>query len=97
LETAWEALEDAGCAPGRIEGRAGIWAGASLSTYLLHAIGTDERLFRSLYTDEMPLIVGNGADFLATRVAYKLGLTGPATTVQTACSTSLVALHQACQ
>ncbi|MCF6526028.1 polyketide synthase, partial [Streptomyces sp. JJ36] len=95
LETAWEALEDAGCAPGRMEGRAGIWAGASPSTYLLsHLAGNPDAAH---LIAELPTQLGNGADFLATRVAYKLGLTGPAMTVQTACSTSLVALHQACQ
>ncbi|WP_438487968.1 type I polyketide synthase [Streptomyces sp. S186] len=97
LETSWSALEDAGYAPGRVDGRVGVYAGSSISTYLLHAVGSDPELFRALFADELPLILGNGADFLATRVAYKLGLNGPAMTVQTACSTSLVALHHACQ
>jgi acyl transferase domain-containing protein len=98
LETAWAAMEDAGYAPSRIDGRVGVYAGASLSTYLLHAIGGNPDLLKSFYSmDDMSLLLGTSGDFLATRTAYKLGLTGPATTVQSACSTSLVAIHQACQ
>ncbi|MFD7997539.1 beta-ketoacyl synthase N-terminal-like domain-containing protein, partial [Streptomyces mexicanus] len=97
LQTAWHALEDAGHA-GRTDGvRVGVYAGASISTYLLQAIGANPGLLQSVYMDDMPLLIGNSGDFLATRVAYKLGLSGPALTVQTACSTSLVALHHACQ
>ncbi|WP_438487966.1 type I polyketide synthase [Streptomyces sp. S186] len=95
LETSWSALEDAGYAPGRIDARVGVYAGASPSTYLLTHIARDPSAAELI--GDMQTQLGNGADFLATRVAYKLGLNGPAMTVQTACSTSLVALHQACQ
>ncbi|WP_424184825.1 beta-ketoacyl synthase N-terminal-like domain-containing protein [Actinokineospora sp. G85] len=98
LEVAWSALEDAGIAPSRAAGRVGVYAGASLSTYLLWAVGGDPALLQSFYAmDDLSLLLGTSGDFVATRIAYKLGLTGPATTIQTACSTSLVAIHNACQ
>jgi acyl transferase domain-containing protein len=94
LECAWEALEDAGCDPGRFPGLVGVFAGCSLSRYML-AVHGDPDMARAL--DPFQLTVANDKDFLATRVSYKLGLEGPAFTVQTACSTSLVAVHLACQ
>jgi phthiocerol/phenolphthiocerol synthesis type-I polyketide synthase E len=94
LECAWEALEDAGCDPSRFPGLVGVFAGSSLSRYML-AVNADPDL--GPYLDPYQLTVGNDKDFLATRVSYKLGLEGPAFTVQTACSTSLVAVHLACQ
>lgn len=96
LECAWEALEDAGHDPARdphVTG--GVFAGASLSTYLLyliHPAGPSAGL-----SADLQLLVGNDKDYLATQVAYKFGLRGPALSVQTACSTSLVAVHLACQ
>lgn len=94
LECAWEALERAGYDPGRYRGRIGVYAGATLNTYLLAT-----RLFTqiSLLGDPVSTIVGSDKDFLATRVSYKLNLRGPSVTIQTACSTSLVAVHMACQ
>jgi amino acid adenylation domain-containing protein/FkbM family methyltransferase len=95
LECAWEAMEDAGHEPGRGAGRVGVFAGAGLNTYLFRNVlpslpGTDSvRTYQSLF--------GNDKDFLSTRAAYRLGLRGPAVTVQTACSTSLVAIHLACR
>ncbi len=94
LECAWEALEDAGCDPARFPGLVGVFAGSSLSRYML-AVHADPDLGPTL--DPYQLAIGNDKDFLATRVSYKLGLEGPAFTVQTACSTSLVAVHLACQ
>ena len=94
LECAWEALERAGYAPGRSRGSTvGVYAGASVNTYLPRPEGHRA----SASPDGYEWLLGNGQDFLATRVSYKLGLTGPAVTVQTACSTSLVAVHSACQ
>jgi amino acid adenylation domain-containing protein len=93
LETAWEALEDAGCDPQRYLGSIGVFAGANLSTYLLCN-------FNARFANTMPgvpLMLANDKDYLATRVSYKLNLRGPSMTVQTACSTSLVAIHVACQ
>jgi acyl transferase domain-containing protein/thioesterase domain-containing protein len=91
LECAWSALEASGYAPRGTPIRAGVYGGAPFSTYLLSNLlpaASDRAALDAL---------GFAADFLATRVAYKLGLTGPAMTVQTACSTSLVAIHLACQ
>ena len=101
LECASEALEDAGCVPGVYDGTIGVWAGSSLNTYLLHNLcGTraeTDRLTRSYQVGDYPTLAGNDKDFLATRVSYKLNLTGPSLSVGTGCSTSLVAVAQACQ
>ncbi len=93
LECAWEALESAGYASGNDRGgaSAGVYAGASFSGYLGHLAAQG-----ALAGAGNPLM-GNDKDFLATRVSYKLNLRGPSLTVQTACSTSLVAVHLACQ
>ncbi|MCL4180304.1 MAG: type I polyketide synthase [Verrucomicrobia bacterium] len=100
LECAWEALEDAGYDPIGGLGNAGVFAGCSLNTYLLgHVFGRDEvkaRFLQVFQADGYNLLVGNDKDYLATRVAYKLNLRGPALTIQTGCSTSLVAICQAC-
>jgi phthiocerol/phenolphthiocerol synthesis type-I polyketide synthase E len=97
LECAWEALEDAGHDPARFDGRIGAYAGQSMNTYLLYNAMRDPSIVQSFYLDYMPMMISANDDFLATRLAYKLDLRGPAMTVQTACSTSLVAIHQACQ
>ncbi|HVG10762.1 MAG TPA: SDR family oxidoreductase [Thermoanaerobaculia bacterium] len=92
LEESWKALEDAGIDPARPPGRIGVFAGTGMSTYLLaHVYPNRERL------DAYQAAVANDKDFLATRVAYKLDLRGPGLTIQTACSTSLVAVCVACQ
>jgi len=100
LEVAWEALEDAACDPERYPGAIGLFAGLSLNTYLLANLCTDRQYVENLVTSyqlgEFQTILGNDKDFLTTRVAYKLNLRGPVMTVQTACSTSLVAVAQAC-
>jgi acyl transferase domain-containing protein/thioesterase domain-containing protein len=91
LECAWEALESAGYDSARYTGAIGVFAGAGFSMYLQssqHFMGA---------ADEYQAAIGNHHDFLATRVSYKLNLTGPSMTIQTACSTSLVAVHLACQ
>ncbi|HEX7185752.1 MAG TPA: amino acid adenylation domain-containing protein, partial [Thermoanaerobaculia bacterium] len=95
LEVAWEALEDAGHEPATAGRSVGVFAGTALSTYLLYHLAQDEEVRRS--ADPVQLLIANGADSLATRVSYKLGLEGPSYTVQSACSTSLVAVHHACQ
>lgn len=92
LELAQEALEHAACDPDRYPGRIGVFAGCALNTYY-----TDVGLNAQLTKDYIPTLLGNDKDFLATRISYKLNLTGPSITVQTACSTGLVALHLACQ
>jgi amino acid adenylation domain-containing protein len=101
LETAWHALEDAAYDPARFSGAVGVYAGLSLNTYLLTNLCSDPAVRLALtqnhQTGELPTLLGNDKDFLTTRVAYKLNLRGPAMTVQCACSTSLVAVAQACQ
>lgn len=95
LECAWEALEHAGYAGG-YDGVAGIFAGAGLNTYLLRSLTTREDADLS-GSAGFQTFIASDKDFLATRVAYKLNLKGPALAVQTACSTSLVAVVLACQ
>jgi phthiocerol/phenolphthiocerol synthesis type-I polyketide synthase E len=98
LEESWRALEDAGIDPARPSGhpgRIGVFAGTGMSSYLLdHVYPNRERLDAA---GEYQAGLANDKDFLATRVAYKLDLRGPGLTVQTACSTSLVAVCVACQ
>ncbi|HLL47351.1 MAG TPA: type I polyketide synthase, partial [Longimicrobiaceae bacterium] len=94
LECAWEALESAGYAPGSCPGSVGVYAGSSPSGYS-RRVGASEELRDSV--GEYQALLGNDKDHLATRVAYKLDLRGPAVSVQTACSTSLVAVHLACR
>ena len=95
LECAWHALEDAGCDPARYSDEIGVFAGAGRNTYFQHNISGDELFQETL--DDYQIIIGSEDDYLATRVAFKLNLRGPAITVQTACSTSLVAVHMACR
>src|SRR6185295_18362975 len=94
LECAWEALEDAGHTPRRFDGAIGIYGGCFMTRYLIN-LYTNEAFTKSPmayfarnYTDK---------DFLTGHVTYLLNLRGPAVTIQTACSTSLVATHMACQ
>ena len=95
LECAWEALEHAGYDPSRCPGRVGIFGGVARNTYLLETLRRDPAFLDSV--DEYSGLLGSERDFPVTRVAYKLGLRGPAVNVQTACSTSGVAVHLACQ
>jgi phthiocerol/phenolphthiocerol synthesis type-I polyketide synthase E len=94
LECAWAALENAGYAPGAPHRSIGVFGSASSSGYLQMLLSSPEILAN---TDVFQLTFANEKDYLATRVAYKLGLEGPSFTVQTACSSSLVAVHLACQ
>ena len=100
LEIAWEALETAGHDPAAYNGRIGVFAGSSPNSYLLRNVLADRsavlRYTSDYQTGSYQTLLGAGSDFLATRVAYKLDLRGPALTVVTACSTSLVAVAQAC-
>ena len=95
LECSWQALEHAGYDALRYQGPIGVYAGAGPNTYLLFNLNSNRDLIESVgYYQAM---LGSGGDFLATRISYKLNLTGPSLTVQTACSTSLVAVHLAAQ
>jgi len=94
LECAWAALESAGYDPQGVTVRTGVYAGATVSTYLLfHLIGNPQ----TAAADPLQVIIGNAGDALTTRVSYKLNLKGPSHSLQCACSTSLVAVHTACQ
>jgi phthiocerol/phenolphthiocerol synthesis type-I polyketide synthase E len=95
LEAAWAAMEDAGYA-GDCAGRAvGVYAGAGMNGYLLRQIWANPAFVALVGAYQ--IMVGNDKDFLATRVSYRLDLRGPSVTVQTACSTSLVAVVVACR
>jgi len=95
LECAWEALENAGYDAERYEGAIGVYAGVGVNSYLLNNLMANPAQLGAAVS--LPVAIGNDKDFLSTRVSYKLNLRGPAFTVQTACSTSLVAAHLACQ
>ena len=96
LECAWEALEDAGHPPQGFDGSIGVFAGSGMNTYLIHNLLANRRLLESAGLFQLKQ-TGNDKDVLATRVSYQLDLRGPSINVQTACSTSLVAIHLACQ
>jgi acyl transferase domain-containing protein len=99
LECAWEALESAGYDPDAYPGLIGLYAGLSLNSYLLFNLSSQpdfaERFAASYPVGSYETLFGNDKDFLTTRVAYRLNLRGPCVTVQTACSTSLVAIVHA--
>ena len=91
LEVAWEALEDAGMAPGALAGsRGGVFLGLSNSDY-------SRMVFADPRAPDTSAATGNNPSVAAGRIAYLLGLQGPAMVVDTACSSSLVALHLAVQ
>ena len=94
LECAWEALEHAGYDTERFGGLVGVYSGIKLTTYLWN-IYSNPALLASV--GELNAQIANDRDYVATRVSYKLGLGGPSINVQSACSTSLVAVHLACQ
>lgn len=93
LQACWLALEDAGYRPDASPGIVGVYGAVGANQYLYH-LSAHTHLAKDV--DAFQLKLGNDKDFLATRVAYKLGLSGPAVSVQTACSSSLVAIHEAC-
>jgi acyl transferase domain-containing protein/acyl carrier protein len=93
LECADEALECSGHDPDRFEGLVGVYGGSGVNTYLM-------RILAQPWGDaaqNLNSTLGNDKDYLCTRVSYKLNLRGPSVCVQSACSTSLVAVHLACQ
>ncbi|HYN84433.1 MAG TPA: type I polyketide synthase [Pyrinomonadaceae bacterium] len=95
LEASSDALERAGYDPETYKGAIGVFAGVGADTYLLFNLYSNAELIESAGT--FAIIMANHKDSLTTRVSYKLNLRGPSVTVQTACSTSLVAVHLACQ
>ncbi len=94
LEVVWEALEDAAVVPDSVDARVGVFGGASTTAYLPNIFSN---LDEGRRIREANVGIGLELGFLATRVSYKLNLTGPSFPVHTACSTSLVAVHLACQ
>ncbi|MCU0901596.1 MAG: type I polyketide synthase, partial [Cypionkella sp.] len=96
LEVAWEALENAGHPPEKFAGQIGVWAGCGMGSYFYFNLCSNKDL-----VDQTGMFLlrhtGNDKDFLATRVSHILDLKGPSINVQTACSTSLVAVHYAAQ
>ena len=94
LECAWEALENAGYDPGSGKELTGVYVGTNLSSYMLSNLGSNPDLIKSMGSS---IFFSNVQDFAATRVSYKLNLKGPSINISTACSTSLVAVHSACQ
>ena len=95
LECAWEVLEQGGYVREEYNGLIGLYGGAGTSQYLLKHLYGNPALGESV--SDYQLMLATEKDFLPTRVAYKLNLTGPVANVQTACSTSLVAVHLAIQ
>ena len=93
LECCWVSLEDAGVVPDEFDGHIGIFAGCSMNTYLLNNLLPQREILESL--GGLQAIMASDKDHLTTLASYKLGLTGPSVTIQTACSTSLVALQLA--
>ncbi|UHA75790.1 amino acid adenylation domain-containing protein [Paenibacillus sp. 481] len=93
-ESVWNALEDAGCDPGQYGGQIGLYAGVTNNFHWLTQLS--DRLHGDL-SDMFELDTLNDLYTVSTRIAHKLNLKGPALSVQTACSTSLVAVHLACQ
>ena len=94
LECAWEAMESAGYDSERYDGAIGVYAGVGMNSYLLN-LYTNREMMREV--SGVQVAIGNDKDHLPTRVSYKMNLRGPSMAVQTACSTSLVAVHLACQ
>ncbi|MFB7380423.1 beta-ketoacyl synthase N-terminal-like domain-containing protein [Kitasatospora purpeofusca] len=90
LECAVEAIEGAGYDPDRFPGLIGIYAGCSLSSYT-ETLRARQREDQSITTWD--ILMGTTSDYLASRIAYKLGLRGPTANVQAACATSLYAVH----
>jgi acyl transferase domain-containing protein len=95
LETAYEVLEKAGYTSDGYPGPVGVYAGCSLNTYLISNLFANLEAIQRLGAYQ--IMVANDKDFLSTRTSYKLNLSGPSLTIQTACSTSLVTVHLACQ
>lgn len=96
LECAWTALENAGYDSQTYKGQIGVYAGVGMDTYFLFNLYPNRHLIEAS-AGKFRTLIGNKGDFLPTLVSYKLNLTGPSVNIQTACSTSLVAVHYACQ
>ncbi|MEU4641565.1 SDR family NAD(P)-dependent oxidoreductase [Micromonospora sp. NPDC023814] len=96
LESCYTALQDAGYDPTRYDGSIGVYAGTGGNTYLHRYVLRNKRVGGNLH-GTVSLATGNSPNYVATNVSYRLDLRGPSLTVHTACSTSLVAFHLACE
>ncbi|MEX2585649.1 MAG: acyltransferase domain-containing protein [Balneolaceae bacterium] len=92
MECCWEAFEDAGYNPHTYAEPVGVFGGAAINTYMIFS-----GVYNRFHSEFLSSVVGNDTSFLANRVSYQLNLNGPAVTVQTACSTSLVSIHLSIQ
>ena len=101
LECAWEVLERAGYDPAHTTQSVGVFAGCSMNTYFMRNLATGREFLEDFtggyQVSNYVTMMGNDKDFLPTRISYKLNLRGPSMTVQSACSTALVAVCQAAQ
>ncbi len=101
LECCWHALEDGGYVPESYAGDIGVFAGCYMNTYLLASLRSNPNFIHELadvfHGGSFQNEIGFEKDYLATQVSYLLNLRGPSLTIQTACSTSLVAVTSACQ
>ncbi|MBS2552884.1 SDR family NAD(P)-dependent oxidoreductase [Catenulispora sp. NL8] len=95
LESAYSALEDAGYDPFSVPGRVGVFAGSAPNFYEQQNVRHHRDRVQAV--GQMAVSIGNGTDYIAPTVSYKLGLSGPSVNVVTACSSSLVAVHLACR
>ncbi len=94
LEECWSVMESAGYAAGSGDQAVSIFAGSTSNLYAYHLLSNPSLIEK---VGELQTLISVDKDFLATRAAHKLNLNGPAVSLSTACSTSLVAVHQACQ
>lgn len=95
LEVAWQTLEHAGYTPESVKGSVGVFAGVNMSTYFIfNLLKGDEATSAS---DALDTQISVDKDMFASRISYKLNLNGPSVALGTACSTSLVCIHLACQ
>jgi acyl transferase domain-containing protein/thioesterase domain-containing protein/acyl carrier protein len=96
LEVAWSALENAGHVPASFDGSIGVFGGSGHNAYMPYNLLTNPKLMQSVGFF-LVRHTGNDKDFLTTRASYLLNMRGPSVNVQTACSTSLVAIHMGVQ
>ncbi|CAN5158478.1 hypothetical protein BH11PSE11_BH11PSE11_36510 [soil metagenome] len=93
MELCWDCLERGGYAPDAIDTPVGVFGGMHVASYFQHHVRSHPEAIRRV--GDLAVMLGNEKDYFTTRVAYRLNLTGPAISINTACSTSLVAVAQA--
>jgi acyl transferase domain-containing protein len=96
LEVGWEAMENAGRDPEMFSGSIGVFATCGMNSYMMRNLLPNRRIMETV-GEWLVRHTGNDMNFLATRLSYELNLKGPSMNVQTACSSALVAIHQASQ